>query len=63
MIKGQKMKRLINAKVITRSEKLGLGTNIWYSIDYEKQGIIKHTIQYGKHIEEACQKIGIDWLK
>lgn len=57
------MKRLINAEVVTRSEKLGLGTNIWYSIDYEEQGIIRHTIQYGKDIEEACQKMGIDWLK
>ncbi len=58
------MKKLINAEVITRSEKLGLGTDIWYSIDYKSgEGVIRHTIQKGKDIEEACQKIGIDWLK
>lgn len=58
------MKRLINAEVITRSEKFGLGTDIWYSIDYKSsEGLIRNTIQYGKDIEEACQKIGIDWLK
>lgn len=58
------MRRLINAEVIERSFKLGLGEDIWYSIDYEDNDrVVKSTIQYGKDIEDACRKKNIDWLK
>lgn len=58
------MKRLINAEVIIRSEKLGLGTDVWYSIDYQdSSGVARNTIQYGKNVGDACRKINVDWLK
>ena len=58
------MRRLINAGVITRSEKFGLGMDIWYSIDYrDRNEVARNTIQYGKDIEDACRKIDINWLK
>jgi len=57
------VKRIISAEVIQRSFGLGLGENIWYRIDYiDEQGNRLSTVQYGRDIEEACQKKGIDWL-
>lgn len=57
------MRRLANAEIIERSFKLGLGEEIWYRIDYiDNNGTERTTIQYGKDIEDACQKKDIDWL-
>ena len=57
-------KLLLNAEVLERSFKLGLGEDIWYNLDYQDtDGKARNTVQYGKDVDEACRKLGIDWLE
>ena len=53
-------KKLIDGEVILHEQGQ---TNIWYRLEYkDTDGKEQTCISYGKDIEKACQKQGIDWL-